>query len=113
MGCTNITIIDAVPTVTISNVRFGSTNGEITGDCNNVSGEMIGKPIIVGFAFQGTGLFNILTATATYTDYLGAQVSVTKTAIVTALSGEATIPIGRNYHKGTYSNLKVTAKAAL
>lgn len=111
MACTNITVQSAVGNVSISGATFGSTDGPFN-SCT-IPGSYVGKPVILGFNFSGSGLFNILTVKATYTDYLGATVTKTVTRAVTALSGSGTIDMGRNYHAGNYSNLVITATAAL
>ena len=111
MACTNITVQAATPGVTISGATFGSTTGAFP-SCT-VPGSMVGQPIVIGFNFSGTGLINLLTVKATYTDYLGATVTSTKTGIVSALSGQGTIEVGRSYHAGNYSNLVISGTAAI
>lgn len=118
MACTNITVSGTAPGVTITNKGFGTTNAlgrlgfEYFSGCT-IPGSMVGKPVIIGVDFEGAGLINLLTIKVSYTDYLGATVTKTKTGVVSALSGFAIVDMGRNYHAGNYSNLVVTATAAI
>lgn len=117
MVCTNLTVEAAIPGVIFSNVGFG-TSGGVGGlefvflDPCTQPGSLIGKPIIVGFHFEGTGIINILTVVASYVKD-GVGKSATKTGVVSVPSGDGYIDMGANYESGNYNTLIVTGSTAV
>jgi len=107
MACTNITVLAASSSITITKVSFGNSDGPFT-DCT-VPGSNVGKPIHIGFSYSGTGIIRAIRIVISYVDYLGDTVTATQTRLAVGNTGDVVILMGRNYHSGTYKNLTVTA----